>query len=158
MDIKQATLSDMASVCKLADQVNYVHHKELPDVFINPDETEGSRAFWTNQLEANDSAFLVAKIASNVVGFITAKITENTEVPFLIRRKVCRIGTIVVLDSHQNKGIGGKLMSAIEEWAADSGAKEVRLEVMAFNENARLFYYKCGYLTSSQIMAKIIAE
>jgi len=157
MDIKQATLNDVASVCELADQVNTIHHQELPGLFVNPEDMECSTEFWSNQLEAKNSAFLVAKIESTVVGFITAKITESTEIPFLTRRKVCRIGTIVVLEDHQNKGVGGELMSTIEKWASDCGAEEVRLEVMEFNENAQSFYNNKGYVDSSRIMAKIIA-
>jgi len=155
MEIQLATLNDLTAICELADQINTTHHQELPDLFVNPEDMEGSTEFWSNHLEAKNSAFLVAKIESTVVGFITAKITENTDIPFLTRRKVCRIGTIVVLEERQNRGIGGELMSAIEKWTADCGADEVRLEVMEFNENAQLFYNNKGYFNSSRIMTKV---
>lgn len=157
MKIQLATLNDLTAICELADQINTTHHQELPGIFVNPNDMKGSKAFWSGNIEAENSAFLVAKMESTVVGFITAKITENTDIPFLTRRKVCRIGTIGVLDEHQNKGIGGELMSAIEKWTADCGADEIRLEVMEFNKNAKLFYNSKGYINSSQIMTKVIA-
>ena len=157
MDIQTATLSDVASICKMADQINAIHHHELPGLFTDPVHTKDSKEFWSKQLEAENSKFLVAKIKNSVVGFITAKISENNEVPFLTSNKVCRIGTIIVSESYQNKGIGGELMSAIENWAIDCGATNVRLEVMEFNENARSFYKNNDYVLMSRIMAKSIA-
>ena len=156
MNIQQATLNDLTAICELADQINTTHHQELPDIFLNPEDMEGSIDFWSNQFEEKNSVFLVAKIENTVVGFITAKITENTNIPFLAKRKICRIGTIVVLEDHQGSGVGSELMSAIEKWTEDCGADEVRLEVMEFNESAQLFYNDKGYAISSRIMRKVI--
>ncbi|RLA40170.1 MAG: GNAT family N-acetyltransferase [Gammaproteobacteria bacterium] len=157
MNIQQATFNDLTAICELADQINTTHHHELPDLFLNPEDMEGSTEFWSSQFEAKSSAFLVAKIENTVVGFITAKITENTDIPFLTKRKICRIGTIVVLEEYQNSGVGSELMCAIEKWTADCGADEVRLEVMEFNESAQLFYNDKGYTNSSRIMTKVMA-
>ena len=157
MDIHAATLDDIASICELADQVNTTHHQELPGLFRDPAVTEGSKEFWSKQLELENTKVFVASKQGSVVGFITARITENTELPFCTNNKVCRIGSIVVLESFQGKGIGGKLMGVIENWAKDSGAKDIRLEVMEFNKYARAFYARNGYLVMSRIMAKSIA-
>jgi len=48
-------------------------------------------------------------------------------------------------------------MGVIENWAKNSGAKDIRLEVMEFNKYAQAFYARNGYLVMSRIMAKSIA-
>lgn len=157
MDIQPATFSDVTSICEMADQINAIHHKEIPGLFADPVHTKGSKEFWSKQLETENTEILAAKINNSVIGFISAKITENTEVPFLTSNKVCRISTIVVMEGYQNKGVGGELMGAIENWAKGCGAKDVRLEVMEFNKNAQLFYKNNDYIVTSKIMAKSIA-
>lgn len=157
MKIETATQNDLAAICELADQINSIHHQELPALFVYPADTNVSMAFWSKQLTLENSAFLVAKMESRVVGFITARITESAEIPFLAKRKICRIGTIGVREDSQKRGVGGALMTNIEIWASECRAVEVRLEVMDFNINARSFYGKKGYETSSRIMAKAIS-
>ncbi|MEN8178881.1 MAG: GNAT family N-acetyltransferase [Pseudomonadota bacterium] len=157
MVIQPATVNDVTAICELADQINAIHHRELPDMFTDPEDTKGSEEFWLNQLEAKNSAFLVAKIQNSVVGFITAKLNENTEIPFLVSSKVCRVGTVVVSETYQNQGVGSKLMSSIENWAKKYGAKDIHLTVMEFNKNAHSFYENNGYIPTSRIMAKSIA-
>lgn len=156
MNIQLAALSDLSTICELADQINTMHHCELPDLFTDPEKTVGSKEFWSKRLEDENSQVLVAKINNSVVGFISAKTTKNTEVPFCTNNLVCGINTIVVSKDHQNQGVGGDLMSAIENWAKKCGATSIRLEVMEFNKNARSFYDSNDYTVISRIMTKSI--
>lgn len=157
MNVDTATQDDIAAICELADQINSIHHQALPALFVYPTDTKITKAFWAKQLTLENSAFLVAKVESRVVGFITARITESSEIPYLTKRKICRIGTIGVREDYQKRGVGGALMTNIEIWASERKAVEVRLEVMDFNVNAQSFYGKKGYETSSRIMAKTIS-
>lgn len=156
MDIKPATQDDLASICELADQVNATHHYELPHIFTHPEDSKGSMEFWSNQLKADNSTFLVAKNNDSVVGFITANLTENVENPFLTSTKVCRVSTVIVSECLQKQGIGSKLMGAVENWAREFGAKDISLTVMEFNKNAHSFYINNGYVITSRTMLKPI--
>jgi len=157
MKIRIATENDLDDIFILSDQINTIHHRNAPNVFSMPDGSERDRIFWFDNLSKENSVFFVFESAGKVKGFITAKITENTEITFLVRKKVCRIGTIIVADAFQRKGIGKAMMQKTEQWALDSGADEIRLEVLAFNNDAHDFYDSIGFETQSRILSKSIA-
>lgn len=157
MKIRIATEGDLDDICILSDQINTFHHHNAPNVFSMPDRSERDRVFWLNNIAKENSVFFVIESGGKVQGFISAKITENTEITFLVRKKVCRIGTIVVADTHHRKGIGKAMMQKIEQWALDAGADEIRLEVMEFNNNAQEFYDSIGYENQSRILYKSLA-
>ena len=80
----------------------------------------------------------VAKKDSHVVGYCLAKKgdTENY------------IQALYVASSEQGKGIGQKLMSAVESWLDPS--KPTGLGVVTYNEQAVGFYKKLGYEISDE--------
>ena len=156
MNIRTAVESDLDAICNLSDQVNRIHHDNLPNVFTLPDNSDRDRMFWSEILVAESTVFFVIEDVDKVQGFITAKITENKDIPFLVRKKVCRIGTIVVADTCQRKGMGQALMQKIEQWAQGEKVDDIRLEVMQFNKNAQKFYELLGFKVHSQNLSKAI--
>ncbi len=158
MEISKAVLGDLGGICKLSFQINTTSFQHAPNVFTHPSRIGSDEKFWKDQLEINNSIVYVAKFEGTVIGFITAKITQNLDVSFLSTNKICRIGTIVVSENHQSKGIGKMLMEYAEKWAKDAGALEIRLEVMEFNKSGQRFYETLGYDIQSRILAKPIAQ
>ena len=156
MEISKAVLGDLGGICKLSFQINTTSFQHAPNVFTHPSRIGSDEKFWKDQLEINNSIVYVAKFEGTVIGFITAKITQNLDVSFLSTNKICRIGTIVVSENHQSKGIGKMLMEYAEKWAKDAGALEIRLEVMEFNKSGQRFYETLGYDIQSRILAKPI--
>jgi ribosomal protein S18 acetylase RimI-like enzyme len=63
---------------------------------------------------------------------------------------------VVVDIQAQRQGIGARLVQAVEQWAKQQHAAEVRLEVFGFNEPAIALYAKQGFHTQSHIMTKLI--
>ena len=89
-----------------------------------------------------------------VIGFISARIDINETIPFLNKRPICRIGSIVVHENHRSKGIGKELMNHCSLWANSKEAYQIRLEVMSFNSSAKSFYESLGFKPQSEIWAK----
>ena len=54
---------------------------------------------------------------------------------------------IGVLAAHGRRGLGLKLMRALEGFARESGLRRLELTVMAHNTAARALYVKMGYVT-----------
>ncbi|MBT3205087.1 MAG: GNAT family N-acetyltransferase [Gammaproteobacteria bacterium] len=156
IDIRTAIESDLDAICILSDQTNAFHHDNSPNVFSLPANSDRDRIFWIEILEDESSVFFVIEDVDKVQGFITAKIIENTVIPFLVRKRVCRIGTIVVADTCQRKGMGKALMQKIEQWAQAEKVDDIRLEVMEFNKNAQKFYELLGFRVHSQNLSKTI--
>ncbi|MDK9769829.1 GNAT family N-acetyltransferase [Vibrio sp. B181a] len=154
MKIRSATPDDLDTLFDLNKQINELHHLYAPQAFVAPSEED--RTFLINMLADEERLFLVAEEGQQVLGFITATITQNETISFLIKDPICRIGTIVVDENQKSKGVGRALMAAVEQWARESGATQVRLEVMEFNHNAQQFYDKLGFVPNSRLMMKCL--
>ncbi len=154
MKIRPATPDDLNALFDLNKQINELHHLHAPLAFVAPSEED--RAFLRNMLADEARLFLVAEEGQQVLGFITATITQNETISFLIKDPICRIGTIVVDENQKSKGVGRALMASVEQWARESGATQVRLEVMEFNHNAQQFYDKLGFVPNSRLMMKCL--
>ncbi|MFV8450702.1 GNAT family N-acetyltransferase [Vibrio campbellii] len=154
MKIRSATPDDLDTLFDLNKQINELHHLYAPQAFVAPSEED--RTFLINMLADEERLFLVAEEGQQVLGFITATITQNETISFLIKDPICRIGTIVVDEHQKSKGVGRALMAAVEQWARESGATQVRLEVMEFNHNAQQFYDKLGFVPNSRLMMKCL--
>ena len=63
---------------------------------------------------------------------------------------------LVLIAEEGQQALGRALMAAVEQWARESGATQVRLEVMEFNHNAQQFYDKLGFVPNSRLMMKCL--
>ncbi len=150
--IRQATPDDLDGIFQLNLQINSLHFANAPEAFVAPSEAD--REFLAQALENKERLFLVAEREQQILGFLTAMITQNDTVSFLIKDPICRVGTIVVDEEQKQQGIGRQLLQACEQWARDANATQVRLEVMEFNQPAQRFYDNQGFKTNSRIMLK----
>jgi ribosomal-protein-alanine N-acetyltransferase len=93
-------------------------------------------------LEARRGHTLVAEEAGEVAGFVVARCAQRGW------------GTIVTLDvdpAWQRRGLGARLMAAIEGWLASQGVRVVTLETPADESGARQFYERQGYQLGGRV-------
>ncbi|MGR5193173.1 N-acetyltransferase family protein [Vibrio rotiferianus] len=154
MKIRSATPDDLNALFILNTQISELHFRHAPQTFVPPSAED--KTFLANALADDDRLVLIAEEDQQALGFITATITQNETISFLIKDPTCRIGTIVVDENQKSKGVGRALMTAVEQWARESGATQVRLEVMEFNHNAQQFYDKLGFVPNSRLMMKCL--
>ena len=154
MRTRDAVEADLEALLVLNEQIGTFHFENAPEAFIKPSAAD--KEFLQNSLRDKSRLFLVAEIESKVVGFLTAIITKNEIIPFLVNCPICRVGTIVVDEKCRASGVGTELMSVCSKWAASQGAEQIKLEVMAFNQLAQKFYEKLGFKDQSHIMCKLI--
>ncbi len=88
----------------------------------------------------DDSAYYVAELAGNVVGFAVGVPHDDA---------TWSLGAIYVHPDYWGGGIGTALLDAVESAARAAGGEHLRLVVMAENVRARRFYEACGYETNS---------
>ncbi len=96
-----------------------------------------SRAELQYYVLARRSKTLVAEVEGEVVGFVNARCAQ---------RGWGMVTTLDVAPGWQRRGIGGKLMAAIEE-----GVRVVALETPADEGGARQFYEKHGYQLGGRV-------
>ena len=152
LGVRRAERSDIDALLRLNHQLGLTHFDNAPEAFVQPSDAE--KDFLLSALDETDRIFLVAEIAGEIVGFVTAKITRNVSIPFLISSPICRVGSIVVDEASKGSGIGRMLMSHCDDWAKAQGAEKIRLDVMSFNEDAERFYKELGYKDQSKTLWK----
>ncbi len=158
MRIRPATPEDFEAISAISDSVNLAHHQAVPGLFLHPADIGDCRKFWFDHLSGEDQLFLVADSGEGISGFITAKISENHQIPYFTADPICRIGTIAVSADQRRRGIGRKLMTAAEDWAREQGAREIHLAVMDFNKDAQSFYEAQGYGLLTRTLHKPLTE
>ena len=160
--IRPARASDAADLAR-----NWIetaqHYVELdPEAFRVP-STDGLVEFFEESLErsrSDDSVWLVAEVDGQVVGDISARLerpAEDAERQLLRYLAEVRIyvDALGVVQAHRRRGVGTRLMGAIERWARDRGAVCAMLDTYAASPLSVPFYERgMGYQRRSIVFEK----
>lgn len=97
-------------------------------------------------LARSDHALLIAQNGQGAaIGWVHGILR-----PLLVEPPHIEIGGLVVEEAHRSLHIGEALMSAIEDWARQSGAEEVHVYSNVMRERAHAFYERIGYVGFKQ--------
>jgi len=108
---------------------------------------EETRNKLENLLKSSHDKIFVATIDSQVVGYVHA---HDYDVIYMDHLK--NIMGIAVDHNYQKRGIGKKLLNAVEQWAKEDHAKGVRLVSGETRVGAHEFYKHCGYISKKKQM------
>lgn len=89
-------------------------------------------------------AVLVYKDEDTILGFITYKVIGNH----------ANIGLLAIKPENQGKGIGSKLVSAVENILFEKGITELSIPTQLQNKQACEFYIKIGYTIIEKLLIK----
>jgi ribosomal protein S18 acetylase RimI-like enzyme len=138
LSIRRATEADAV---KIADQYAGLHRDQWASGATPPRADRDPD--WLSEvhqaLASADARVFVAEASGAVIG--TARV-EFAERPYF---RIAEIRRVYVLPEWRRRGVAGELMRVAEDAARDGGAREVRLSVVAENEDAIGFYRRRGY-------------
>jgi len=154
LSIRKGIESDIDGICALSNEINMEHYRNMPKDFLKPDGSNRDEPYWKEFLEGDNSIVYVAEKSGVIVGAVSASVSSTALVPFIVSRARCQVATIVVTEKYRGKDIGRKLMSAVEVFAKEKGATDIRLEVMGFNSGAIEFYKELGFDNFSSRLSK----
>lgn len=148
------------AACDLAAQYAALE----PDRFAVPDAA-ASLAHFDEVLARpprDDVVRLVAEVDGEAVGEAIAELLEpmrNASVqPQLdVRRRSVNLGYLAVQERYRRKGVGGRLLDAVEAWAREQGAELISTDTnIRSNVGAVEFYERRGYVRQSVVLRKAL--
>ena len=154
---REATISDLPTICTLGQVVNLLHHEAWPQIFSPASDPQRDALYWSKSIDTENSTTFVAEKAGEIVGFVSVSVTaENLS----LLQPMCfaRVGSVCVAEAFRGQGIGRELMAQVELWAAANGAADVRLSVWAFNQPALRLYEELGYEVRSLNLGKELSQ
>ena len=139
ISVRRATLDDLPDVARLFVVLKRHHHELVPDAprYKVSDEDWGR---WARQLLTNEgvTAFLSFE-DGRAVGMVVVALVGK---PWGV---ACEIETVVVDDDVRGAGHGDRLMRVAEDFARDSGALGLRVDVLDANSQGKQFYERRHY-------------
>jgi ribosomal protein S18 acetylase RimI-like enzyme len=112
--------------------------------------------YFVEQVNNKNTINLVYEDNKEIVGFILAQYKKPSKVPFIRKRKVIFIDSIVVDENHKKMGIGRRMMEYLENIAKKKKVESVELNVYSFNKDAQKFYKALGMSEKCSIYEKQI--
>ena len=154
VNIRQAAQEDYSALCELFDEIDAYHRDQLPHLFKHPGGPARDLEYFSWLVTDETVGFYVAEVGERLVGLVHALVKDAPEIPILVPRRYAIVDTLVVNSAYQQRGIGRKLMEAVQAWAIGKGATSIELSVYEFNQMAISFYEGLGYQTLSRKMSK----
>ena len=145
IEIRPATADDAPAISALAAEVQTLHAAAHPAVFKPAGPDTFPAAAIRERMATAGHRFWVAVIAGEVAGYVYLVTQAEPETAWRYAAVVATLDQMGVAARHRYRGVGARLVAAVRDAAVAAGAAEVRLNVWAFNEDARAFYRRCGF-------------
>ena len=154
---RQASANDYDDLCELFNEIDTLHHVNLPHIFQKPNGAAREKDHYLRLVDDEKIGLFVVEADEKLAGFVHVFVRDTPVFPVIIPQHYAVIDEIAVKSEFQKHGIGKMLMEKAQEWATANGAAFIELNVYEFNKNAISFYERLGYQTLSQKMRKKIA-
>lgn len=144
---RAAETSDLEALTVLCAEVHALHVAAHPERFRTLD-AEAIRRSLADRLANPQQRVLVALRGEIVVGYVVLVVREFAAHAFGIARRVIDLEQIAVATDEQGKGVGDVLVAAARDFARERQIPEIELTVWAFNERARRFFSRHGFVAA----------
>ncbi len=126
--IRPAAPADATGLAALAGQLGY------------PTTAEQGAQRLRSILSQPTHQVFVAEVDGQLAGWVHAYLRD-----LLVSERHAHIGGLVVSAEHRSRGVGRRLMGAIEAWGAAMGAQFIDLRSNVVRRDAHRFYQSLGY-------------
>lgn len=128
--IRPARVTDTQAIQFLSrDCLGYDYQEEQVEIKLEKLLSDPAHRIW------------IAELDGKAVGYLHASDYDVLYAPHMKN-----ILGIAVHPSCRRQGIGRRLLSALEDWGRETGAKAVRLTSGETRTGAHAFYRSCGYI------------
>lgn len=127
--VRRATIDDADRISDLSAELGY------------PTPVETLRPSLEAILQRPEDVVFVAVLDGRVVGW-----AHGSYRVVLSDGARCEVLGLVVEEAHRGRGVGRRLMQAIEHWTREMGALQVTLRSRTLRSDAHRFYERLGYV------------
>lgn len=156
MNIRRATLRDMAGINKLLNQVLMVHHNGRPDLFKANVKKYTDEELAQIISDDKKPIFVGTDERDEVLGYAFCVFQQHINNNILTDVKTLYIDDLCVDEEKRGLHIGKQLYEFVLDFAKAQGCYNVTLNVWSCNESAMKFYEKCGLVPQKVGMEKIL--
>jgi len=140
IQIREIVSGDVPEVTHLLEELGYPSSSDFVHDKIEILETSGA-----------DKVF-VAEVNHQVVAFAHLHQAELFHAP----GRLGRIMALAVAEGNRRKGIGKRLLLAVEQRAREGGCVEMEVSSGVHRQGAHAFYRKLGYIEKSKRFVKML--
>ena len=144
--VRRAHERDAAAIAAIAREVHALHASALPAVFQPPGAEAATAADFARLTSTAGHLLLVAHDVEAIVGYAHAEIQRHAASSYKRASAQLHVHAMGVAGAHRGGGIGTALLAALRDEARRASLDGLSLEVYAFNEAARRFYEREGFV------------
>lgn len=157
IEIVKPTLADLDGLLALQEET-FDLHLSLDSIYYVPwDDTvrDNLGRCFVAAISKDDPMLLAARDGDQLVGTILYRIAK--EDPMDNHFKRCGVVMdIAVTEAARGKGIGKRLLNAVEEFFAEQDVSHIKLYCSTSNPRAHGFYEREGYVSRQQLFCKTL--
>lgn len=150
--IRKAGEEDIDALSSLNADVQAVHAAALPWLFKPSEPDMFKRAGLADILARDGNLVFIAEVDGAAAGYAYAQIVRREETPFHHPHDMAFLHHIGVRPAHRRAGVGSALIAAVRAAASEHDIANVALDVWLFNDAARAFFRRQGFVACSERM------
>lgn len=145
MNIRKAISSDSLVLSSLCVDVQSLHARLHPEIFIMPQSDDFAQSFFVDMLADPSITIFIAEADGQATGYVVCKLIERPKNAFTFDLRYLLIDQISVRPAVQGRGVGEALLRRAEQFAHDLGVQRIQLDSWGFNLGAHEFFEKMGF-------------
>jgi ribosomal protein S18 acetylase RimI-like enzyme len=154
--VRKAHRGDLEALSSLNAEIQAVHAAALPFLFKEARPDMFVRAGLGDLFEWPDNLLFIADVDGTAAGYAYAQIVRGAETAFQQAHDMVYLHHIGVRTTCRRRGVGSALIEAVRAAADENGIATMALDVWMFNDAARAFFGRHGFVTCSARMWKPI--
>ncbi len=156
MIVRKANASDYKGIERLLVEVNNLHQKLRPDIFVENAVKYNENQF--DEIISNDSTpvFVAVDDNGNIMGHMFCEMRDFSKSHVFKDFKSLFIDDLCVEEGARGQGVGKALYEFAIGYARENGCYDVTLNVWEGNDSARAFYEKMGMFVKETQMEYIL--
>ena len=152
LTVRQATPEDAPTISVLNADVQAVHANALPWLFKSPTAETFPPDAAAEILALPSAIVLLAFMGAQPAGYAYAEVRRRAETGLTRSYESVYLHHLSVRPVLRGRGIGSALLVALRSAAAEQNIARLELDVWAFNEPARKFFARHGFVVYNERM------